>query len=138
SRDTSVFISLIASAIRFSSMAIKQRTKIAWVLATSPNDAIRNGKRSVELGERAVELTEAGEPHILSTLAAGYAEVGDFDKAIEWSGKAVELGKEKDHNQLKQLEEELENYRARKPWREKQETEENKKPILNPEDLIDT
>lgn len=111
---------------------------LAWVLATSPNDAIRNGKRSVELGERAVELTNESEPHILSTLAAAYAEVGDFDKAIEWSGKAVELGKEQDHDQLEQLEEELENYRARKPWREKQETEENKKPILNPEDLIDT
>ena len=111
---------------------------LAWVLATSPNDDIRDGKRAVELGEKAVELTDAKEPHILSTLAAGYAEIGDFDKAIEWSGKAVELGKEQDHNQLEQLEEELENYRARKPWREKQDTEENSKPILNPEDLIDT
>ncbi|MEO1530233.1 MAG: tetratricopeptide repeat protein, partial [Planctomycetota bacterium] len=111
---------------------------LAWVLATSPNDDIRDGKRSVELGEKAVELTDAKEPHILSTLAAAYAEIGDFDKAIEWSDKAVELGKEQDHNQLEQLEEELENYRARKPWREKQDTEENSKPILNPEDLIDT
>ena len=115
---------------------------LAWVLATSPNDAIRDGKRSVELGERAVELTDGEEAHILSTLASGYAEVGNFEKAIEWSTKAVELGKgegdEEDHEQLDQLKEELESYKAGKPWREKQETEENVVPILSPDDLIDT
>lgn len=111
---------------------------LAWVLATSPKDAVRDGAKSVELGERAVELTDGKEPHILSTLAAGYAEVGNFEKAIEWSNKAVELGKEQGHNQIEQLEEELEQYRAGKPWREKQETEENAVPILSPDDLIDT
>lgn len=111
---------------------------LAWVLATSPKDEIRDGARSVELGERAVELTEGKEPHILSTLAAGYAETGDFEKAIQWSSKAVEVGKEQDHNQLEQLKEELEQYRAGKPWREKQETQENAVPILSPDDLIDT
>ena len=111
---------------------------LAWVLATSPKDEVRDGARSVELGEQAVELTDEKEPHILSTLAAGYAEVGDFEKAIQWSTKAVELGKEQGHEQIKQLEEELEQYRQKKPWREKQETEENDVPILSPEDLIDT
>lgn len=111
---------------------------LAWVLSTSPQDGVRDGKRAVELGERAVELTKEEEPHILSTLAAGYAEMGNFEKAIEWSNKAVELGKSQDHQQIEQLEEELESYRAKKPWREKQETEENSMPILSPDDLIDT
>lgn len=111
---------------------------LAWVLATSPKDEVRDGARAVELGERAVKLTEEKEPHILSTLAAGYAETGNFEKAIEWSSKAVEIGKEQNHEQIEQLEEELEQYRAGKPWREKQETEENAVPILSPDDLIDT
>lgn len=111
---------------------------LAWVLSTSPNDSIRDGKRAVELGERAAELTEFKEAHILSTLAACYAENGDFEKAIEWSVKAVELGKEEEHNQLDQLELELESYRKGEAWREKQETEENEVPILSPDDLIDT
>ena len=111
---------------------------MSWVLATSPKDSIRDGARAVKLGERAVELTDGQKPHILSTLAAAYAETGDFEKAIQWSSKAVELGKEQEHEQLKQLEEELEQYRAGKPWREKQETEENAVPILSPDDLIDT
>ena len=111
---------------------------LAWVLATSPKDDVRNGQRSVELGERAVELTDEKEPHILSTLAAAYAEIGDFEKAVQWSTKAVEVGREEEHDQIEQLEQELESYKAKKPWREKQETEENDVPILSKDDLIDT
>lgn len=111
---------------------------LAWVLATSPKDDVRDGKRSIELGTEAAELTDFEEPHILSTLAAGYAETGEFDKAVQWSSKAVELGREQEHDQVEQLEEELENYRENKPWREEQETEENQAPLLGPDDLIDT
>ena len=64
---------------------------LAWVLATSPDDKLRNGKRAIELAKQACEVTEYKQAHILSTLAAGYAETGDFDTAINWSKKAVEL-----------------------------------------------
>jgi tetratricopeptide (TPR) repeat protein len=111
---------------------------LAWVLATSPKDDLRDGKRSIELGTEAAELTDFKEPHILSTLAAGYAEHGDFEEAIKWSSKAVQLGREQEHDQIEQLEEELNSYRENKPWREEQETEENQAPLLGPDDLIDT
>ncbi len=111
---------------------------LAWVLATSPQDGIRDGKRSVQLGEKAAKLTDYKEAHILSTLAAGYAEQGDFEQAIQWSTKSVELGTAEENPQLEQLKLELESYKKGEPWREKQEVEENKVPILAPEDLIDT
>ena len=62
----------------------------------------------------------------------------NFEKAIEWSSKAVELGEAEDNEQLEQLQKELDSYKEGKPWREIQETEENAVPILSPEDLIDT
>ena len=63
----------------------------AWVLATSPDDDVRDGKRAVELATKAGELTERERAHILSTLAAAYAETGDFDAARKWSQKSVDM-----------------------------------------------
>jgi len=107
---------------------------LAWVLATSPDDAVRNAKRSLECGLKASELTKYEKPHILSTLAAGYAESGDWETAIKWSGKAVELGAAEQEVD-DQLKKELEGYKQKKPWREKQEIEENTKPLGKKSDL---
>lgn len=91
---------------------------LAWVLATSPRKEIRDGKRSIELGLQACELVEYKESYAVSTLAAGYAEVGDFDKACEWAAKAVELGEQEKSESLDNLKRELEGYQRKKPWRE--------------------
>jgi tetratricopeptide (TPR) repeat protein len=88
---------------------------LAWLLATSPNDGVRDGKRSIELAEAACRVTEYKAPHILSTLAAAYAESGDFDAARKWSKKAVEIAADAEKETLRK---ELESYEANKPWRE--------------------
>jgi tetratricopeptide (TPR) repeat protein len=92
----------------------------AWVLATSPEDSLRNGKRAVELATKACEATDYKLPHILSTLAAAYAETGDFEAAKKWSQKAVEM---EDPEHGEQLKAELASYEAKKPWRERQTIE---------------
>jgi Tfp pilus assembly protein PilF len=98
---------------------------LAWVLATSPDDEVRDGSRSIDLATKACEVTEYKLPHILSTLAAGHAEAGDFDKAIEWSTKAVAMEAPNQTEQVDdQLERELKSYREKKPWRERQNVEE--------------
>lgn len=98
----------------------------AWVLATSPEDGLRSGKRAVEMALKACELTDYELAHILSTLAAAYAETGDFDNAVKWSQKSVDVGDKDIQDQLKQ---ELESYRQKKPWREKKD-EASAKPTL--------
>jgi tetratricopeptide (TPR) repeat protein len=89
----------------------------AWVLATSPDDEVRDGKRAVELATKAVELTDEKEAHILSTLAAAYAETGDFEAARKWSQKSVDMN---DPEHAEQLAKELASYKENKPWRERQ------------------
>ncbi|MCA9238377.1 MAG: tetratricopeptide repeat protein [Planctomycetales bacterium] len=97
---------------------------LAWVLATSPDDEVRDGDRAVDLAKQAAELTEYKAAHILSTLAAAYAEAGDFVKAREWSEQAVELSSAADDDQIdEQLAAELASYQAGKPWRERQTIE---------------
>jgi len=95
---------------------------LAWVLATSPEDELRDGKLAVELATKACEMTDYKTPHILSTLAAAFAENGDFDSAIKWSQKSVDLD---DPEHGEQLVKELKSYRQQQPWREKQSLEES-------------
>jgi len=93
---------------------------LAWLLATSPDDDLRDGARAVELAQRACERTEWKQSHIISTLAAGYAEQGDFETAMKYSRQAVETAKA-DSEERAQLEAELASYEARKPWRERKQ-----------------
>lgn len=92
---------------------------MAWILCTSPDDHLRDGKRALELAQKACELLEYKAAFALSTLAAAYAELGDFENAIAWAKKAVELaaeGEEKEH-----MQKELECYEQGKPFRERLE-----------------
>jgi tetratricopeptide (TPR) repeat protein len=108
---------------------------LAWVLSTSPKDEVRDGKRAIELATKACEVTNYEMPHIISTLAAAYAETGDFENAIKWSKKCVELGIEKLPEQIEQLRDELKHYEEGKPFRELQEVKEKLDP---PARVLDT
>lgn len=90
---------------------------LSWVLATAPEEKLRDGKRAAVLANEACKLTAYKLPHILSTLAAAYAETGDFQEAVKWAEKAIEIGS-KEHGE--ELKKELESYKAGKPWREAQ------------------
>ena len=65
--------------------------EIAWVLATAPEAALRNGSEAVSLAEHAVKLTSAREPVVLGTLAAAYAETGRYGQATETEQRAADL-----------------------------------------------
>jgi tetratricopeptide (TPR) repeat protein len=105
---------------------------LAWLLATSPNDDIRDADRAIELATKACEATEWKEPHIVSTLAAGYAEKGDFETARKYSQQAVD--DEELADEVKdQLRGELASYEAGKPWRERQEVAEGGDAVPRPE-----
>jgi protein O-mannosyl-transferase len=55
---------------------------LAWVLATSPNDSIRNGAEAITLARKANHLCGGKDLIVLQTLAAAYAEGGQFSEAI--------------------------------------------------------
>ena len=55
--------------------------RAAWVLATSPDAAIRNGDEAMAFAVRAMQLSGGKDARTLDTLAAAYAEKGDFEYA---------------------------------------------------------
>ena len=90
---------------------------LAWLLSTAPEAEFRDGPRAIELANKACELTEFKKAHIISTLAAGYAETGDFATAIDWIKKALPIARDEN---IEHLSNELESYEAEQPWRERQ------------------
>jgi tetratricopeptide (TPR) repeat protein len=87
----------------------------AWLLATSPDDAVRSGPEAVKSALAACEINKYRLPADLKALAAAYAENGQFELAIGWQEKAVQLSS----GEEKTVEEKvLEQYKDKRPFRD--------------------
>jgi tetratricopeptide (TPR) repeat protein len=87
----------------------------AWLFATCPDKRFRDGKLAVESATQACELTRWRESNKLAVLAAGYAEWGDFEKAIRWQKEAIKRAV--DPIEAKKGREWLELYKRKQPCR---------------------
>lgn len=67
---------------------------LAWRLATSKQSQLRDGSKAVELARKASVIAEDDNPIFLDTLSAAYAEIGDFDKAIDTAQRAQQMASE--------------------------------------------
>lgn len=93
--------------------------KLAWLLAASPQEALRNGSEALALASRCVELTEARDAYCLHTLAVALAENQQFTKAINVASNALSLARESQFDSLEQqLRESIQGYREEKPFRD--------------------
>ena len=89
----------------------------AWDLATSPEPEMRDGSNAVVFAEKAVALTSRTNANILDTLAAAYAGLGQFDKAVAAQQEAIGLLKGERAKADGYLER-LSLYESSKPYRE--------------------
>jgi tetratricopeptide (TPR) repeat protein len=113
--DLSAAIQQLQDAVRLRPDWAPALIDLAWLLATAPDDMLRDGSRAVRLAERAVDLTGRREAGALDALAAAYAEAGLFDRALETAQTALQLdpaGPTADAIRARQA-----LYRARSPYR---------------------
>ena len=87
----------------------------AWLLATCPDETIRDGKTAIQAASKAGELREWKAVTDVKSLAAAYAEVGDFDKAVQWQKKAIDMIEDEEAKSGEQ--ELLKLYQNRAPFR---------------------
>ena len=88
----------------------------AWMLATSKIDALRNGTLALDQAQKAVAQEPRAE--YLDTLAAAYAEVGNFERAVEVQLRALGALTEEQLALRPELELRLNAYRRSEAWRE--------------------
>ena len=64
---------------------------LAWILTAANKPELRDGQEAVRLATKAVELTGSRKPIMIGTLAAAYAEAGQFTNAVEMANTAFAL-----------------------------------------------
>jgi tetratricopeptide (TPR) repeat protein len=95
------------------------QSNLAWVLATAPDDSLRDGKRAVALAESALQLAGGISPILRRTLAAAYAETGRFGEAIETAARGRALADREGNQSLaEELAGNVSRYRQRLPLRD--------------------
>lgn len=93
--------------------------RLARVLAVSRYDDVRDSAAALTLAERASKLSGGQEPVIEATLAAAYAESGDFARAIEFARKALRLAEDAKKDDIASIiHAQLEGYLNNQPFRE--------------------
>lgn len=104
---------------RFSYRRAVENSRRAWVLATSPDAAQRDGGLAVKLAEDACVQTHYKESVMVGTLAAAYAEAGRFDEAVGASRMACdEASRAGDSFALQKNQDMLGHFLKREPYRQ--------------------
>ena len=102
---------------------------LGWILSTFPDASLRDGHKAVALAERANQLSGAQNPSILRTLAAAYAEAGNFDNAIRTAGGGMEIATAQNNSELSDvLANDIRHYRQREPLRTAAQPESSRSP----------
>jgi tetratricopeptide (TPR) repeat protein len=92
---------------------------LAWVMSTGPDDSLRNNEIAVQLATKANQLSKESNPVFIRTLAAAYAQAGQFEKAIETARRASEQANAQGaHDLAVQIREDVDLYQRRTPFRD--------------------
>jgi tetratricopeptide (TPR) repeat protein len=106
-------------ALELAPKSIPTLTNLAWLLATSPDASLRNGLKAVEFAKQADRLVAGTNALVLRTLAAAYAENGEFEDAIRTARSATQLARMHGEDSLMMdLDQQIALYELGLPYRE--------------------
>src|SRR6266545_1368918 len=106
-------------ALELAPKSIPTLTNLAWLLATSQDASLRNGPKAVELAGQADRLIGGTNSLVLRTLAAAYAENGEFANAIRTARSAMQLARMHGEDSLTMdLDQQIALYQLGMPYRE--------------------
>jgi tetratricopeptide (TPR) repeat protein len=77
-------------ALKIDDRCVNAHNGLAWILATCPEEQYRDGALALGHALKAVEFGEGKNLAYIGTLAAAYAEVGNFEQAVSWARKFLQ------------------------------------------------
>jgi tetratricopeptide (TPR) repeat protein len=106
-----------AEAVRLDPKLAGAHHELAWLLATAPDASARNGAEAVVSAKKACQLSEWKDWNCIGTLAAAYAESGDFEQAVKYQKQALSMEALTDAERAEE-EMRLKLFKQRKPYRD--------------------
>ena len=117
--DSTQAIQHYEKALELAPRSIPVLTNFAWLLATSQDASARNGRKAVELAAQADQLVGGTNTLVLRTLAAAYAENGEFANAIRTARSAMQLARMQGEDSLTtDLDQQIALYQLGIPYRQ--------------------
>ena len=117
--QSAIAVQNLREAIRLRPEWIDALDVLASVLASAPDERVRNGSDAVNMAERAASLSGRRRPNILNTLAAAYAEAGRFDDALATGREALQLARDSgDTNLMAIIQSRLTLFESHQPFRQ--------------------
>lgn len=90
---------------------------LAWMLATTKDARVRNGRRAVTIATKACALSNWTNAFSIDTLAAAYAAAGNFSDAVKYQEMAISRLKPEDRTaQLAGMQRRLQQYVIGQPF----------------------
>ena|GEM_PF-879167 len=95
----------------------RPNSMLAWLLATCPDGRVRNGTEAVSAAKKACELSQWQRSDCIDTLAAAYAEAGDFEQAVKYEKQSL-ADSSSAPKERQEREKRLSLFQQRKPFRD--------------------
>jgi tetratricopeptide (TPR) repeat protein len=108
----------LQKAVEMDPKSVAALNNLAWLLATCPEDGIRDGAQAVKLAERACKAHGRKAVPLMDTLAAAYAEAGRLPEAVDTATQALRLVDPTQKSVAEEIGRRLGRYKAGKPYRQ--------------------
>jgi tetratricopeptide (TPR) repeat protein len=116
--DYAGVVSNYTRALQFNPNYADAYNNLAWFWSTCPDAKFRDGPRALEYARKACELSRWANCLHLFTLGGAYAELGQFDQAVHWAGKALEVAPNQQPGRVDELRRKLQCFEEGKAWRD--------------------
>jgi tetratricopeptide (TPR) repeat protein len=115
------FASAVANytlALQFNPNYADAYNNLASLWSTCPDEKFRDGAKALEYANQACELSKWANCLHLFTLGGAHAEVGQFDQAVHWAKKSLDLAPKQQPGRVDELRRKLQCFEGGKPWRD--------------------